>query len=159
MTVTVRTMAPEDATALSELLNHTIALGGSTAYETPFSPDSFLDEFLTGKAVHSAQVALDGLQPVGFQVLFHMTGDHPSALAIATFADQRVQLRGVGKALFEVTRENTLGMSYIQAVIRADNVSGLAYYRGRGFTDFGVRPGVLLTDGTPVDRIETRFTL
>jgi ribosomal protein S18 acetylase RimI-like enzyme len=159
MTVTVRPMTSEDAVSLSELLNHTIALGGSTAYEAPFSPDAFLDEFLTSVAVHSAQVAVSGDQLVGFQVLYHMTGDHASALAIATFADQRVMVRGIGKALFEVTRKNASnsGAPYIQAVIRGDNVAGLAYYRGRGFMDYGVRKAVPLADGTPVDRIETRF--
>lgn len=155
----VRPLVPGDAAALAGLLNHTITLGGSTAYETPFSPEGFLAEFLTRPAVHSARVAWAEERAWGFQTLFHL--DDPDALSIATFADLRTPRPGVGRALFQATRAaaRAHGASYIQAVIRSDNVSGLRFYRGRGFADHGVTKGVPLADGTPVDRIETRYAL
>lgn len=160
MNYDIRSALPEDAAALTDLLNHTISLGGSTAYETPFTPESFAEEFFTGPHVHSTRVALFAAVPVGFQSLFFLEDDPPN-MAIATFAELRSPNPGVGGALFPATSRDAkaAGASYIRAVIRADNVSGLKYYRGRGFQDFDVRQSVPLQDGTPVDRIETRFHL
>jgi putative intracellular protease/amidase len=41
----------------------------------------------------------------------------------------------------------------INAAIRADNQSGLAYYEKMGFRNYQIVKGVPLRDGTPVDRI------
>lgn len=156
----IRPMTPQDAPPLAALLNHTIALGGSTAYETPFDPQGFQAEFLTGAAVQSSRVAWRRGIMAGFQTLFFLE-DTPEALAIATFADQRTRRPGVGRAMMATTRSaaRAQGARYIRAVIRADNASGLRYYRGQGFQDHEVRRAVPLTDGTPVDRIETRLML
>ncbi|MDB5552313.1 MAG: GCN5-related N-acetyltransferase, partial [Rhizobium sp.] len=69
--------------------------------------------------------------------------------------------KGVGTALFPVTRAaaEKLGLAFINATIRADNVSGLAYYTAMGFEDYDRQVGVPLLDGTPVDRIKKRFLL
>ncbi len=47
----------------------------------------------------------------------------------------------------------------IDATIRADNASGLAYYKAMGFTDWDVLRDVPLSDGRVVDRIRKRFDL
>jgi len=39
--LTVRPIEQKDAQACAEIINHTISLGGTTAYEEPFSVDGF----------------------------------------------------------------------------------------------------------------------
>lgn len=162
MTYTVRPMERQDTPALAELLNHTIRLGGTTAYEDEFDPDGFAEEFLTAPAIVSSVVAVTahGVR-VGFQVLYAREQDGERFVSIGSFADQRVRYTGIGQALFPVTlaAARAHGGAFIRATIRADNVPGLRYYRGLGFRDHGVRPQVPLKDGTPVDRIETRYPL
>ena len=162
MTYTVRPMAQEDVPALSELLNHTIRLGGTTAYEEPFDAAAFAKEFLTTSLLVSSNVATteDGT-PIGFQVLYAREEDGERFVSIASFTDQRVRYSGAGQALFPVTLAAALahGATFIRAKIRGDNVPGLKYYRGLGFRDHTVRPQVPLKDGTPVDRVETRYPL
>ena len=68
---------------------------------------------------------------------------------------------GVGSALFRATRERALalGLTAINATIRADNAGGLAFYSRQGFRDHSVAKAVPLSDGTPVDRISKRYSL
>jgi len=71
------------------------------------------------------------------------------------------KIRGVGSALFPVTRvaAEELGLKFINATIRADNVSGLAYYAKMGFETYDRLVQIPLLDGTPVDRIKKRFRI
>ncbi|MHC2364347.1 ribosomal protein S18 acetylase RimI-like enzyme [Rhizobium leguminosarum] len=66
---------------------------------------------------------------------------------------------GVGSALFPTTRAaaEELGLEFINATIRADNVSGLGYYAKMGFETYDRLVQVPLQDGAPVDRIKKRF--
>lgn len=68
---------------------------------------------------------------------------------------------GVGKALFPATQiaARDLGLTTIFAIIRADNVGGLADYSRLGFVDWRTFKGVPLSDGTKVDRIAKLFHL
>lgn len=162
MTYTLRPMGQADVPALVALLNHTIGLGGTTAYEDAFDADGFASEFLTDPVLVSSIVAVtDAGTPVGFQVLYAGEEEGVRFVSIASFADQRERFPGVGQALFPVTlaAARAHGGTFIRATIRADNVPGLAYYRGLGFRDHSVTPQVPLKDGTPVDRIETRYPL
>ena len=52
-----------------------------------------------------------------------------------------------------------LGLTSINACIRADNVGGLAFYSKQGFQDHSVDKDVPLKDGTRVDRVNKRFSL
>ena len=63
--------------------------------------------------------------------------------------------------LFSATRfaAKAAEVKTIDATIRADNVGGLKYYSGLGFTDYDVLKQIPLNDGTPVDRIRKRFDL
>jgi ribosomal protein S18 acetylase RimI-like enzyme len=67
----------------------------------------------------------------------------------------------VGSALFAATRERarSLGLTAINATIRADNVGGLAFYQKIGFLDHSVTRAIPLKDGRPVDRVNKRFRL
>jgi L-amino acid N-acyltransferase YncA len=160
---TVRPVAPEDALELAELLNAIIARGGTTALETPFTPETLAQAYLTGPdvliclvAVNPATGRIEGFQTLGrYPNLPDDIGD------IGTFARIDGAQRGIGSALFaELSkRAGTLGLSAINATIRGDNTGGLAFYTKQGFVDHAVTPAVPLSDGTPVDRVHKRYLI
>lgn len=150
-----------DAPGLAEILNDIIAIGGTTAYQTPKSP-SYFDRLLTATDpktflhVAEADGKLCGMQWVE---PFDAPREHHGG--IATFARAGITQRGIGSALFQATREasKVAGYETLVAVIRADNGGGLKYYERMGFRDHAVAKAVPLTDGSPVDRIEKRLIL
>jgi L-amino acid N-acyltransferase YncA len=155
----IRKAAPADAGELSDLLNELIRAGGTTALETPLSPAEFTDWFIAGEFPLVCHVAEADSLLLGFQSL-SLYGDPPKGTAdIATFARMHPKVKGVGTALFTATRKaaEELGFELINATIRADNVSGLAYYEKMGFETYDRIPQVPLQDGTLVDRVKKRF--
>ncbi|CAN7569400.1 N-acetyltransferase family protein [Rhizobium sp. LjRoot254] len=157
----IRKAVSSDTEALSTLLNEIIRAGGTTAIETPLSAAEFADWFIDGAFPLACHVAERDGTLLGFQSLSGF-GDPPQGSAdIATFARMSPKTKGVGKALFPATRAvaEELGLTFINATIRADNVSGLAYYTAMGFEDYDRQVAVPLLDGTPVDRIKKRFLL
>lgn len=162
MTLTVRPVAADDAPALAELLNAVIAVGGTTALEEPFTPERLAETYLTGPDVHCCFVAEDEDGTLlGFQTLVQDPKLSDDIGDIATFAEVGGTQRGIGSALFAVTRARAaeLGLTAINATIRADNTGGLAFYGKQGFADHAVTEGVPLMDGTLVDRVHKRFAL
>ena len=155
----VRKAVSADAQELSSLLNEIILAGGTTALETPLSAAEFADWFIDGEFPLVCHVAEHDRMLVGFQSLSSY-GDPPRGYAdIATFARLTPKFPGVGRALVPATRAaaEELGLEFINATIRADNVSGLAYYAKMGFEPYDRLVQVPLLDGTPVDRIKRRF--
>ncbi|MEZ2128325.1 MULTISPECIES: N-acetyltransferase family protein [unclassified Sinorhizobium] len=155
----IRRAVSTDAEELCTLLNEIIRVGGTTAIETPLSATEFADWFIDGEFALACHVAEHNQLLVGFQSLSSY-GDLPKGLAdIATFARMHPKTRGVGSALFPATlaAAEKLGLEFINATIRADNVSGLAYYAKMGFEPYDRLVQVPLLDGTPVDRIKKRF--
>ncbi|MFZ4382771.1 MAG: GNAT family N-acetyltransferase [Sandarakinorhabdus sp.] len=159
--INVRPVAAGDAEQLAALLNAIIARGGTTAFETPFTPAHLSQSYLVGPTVHCCFVAEAGGALLGFQTL----GTQPFLPAdigdIATFTRLGGTQRGIGSALFAATgqRARELGLTAINATIRGDNVGGLAFYSRLGFVDHEVVPAVPLNDGTRVDLIRKRFAL
>ena len=160
----IRPATPDDAPEMTELLNKIIAIGGTTAHQTPFDADRMQAHYITAPTQICCHVAcLDG-KVVGFQ---HLDGPDPAQGGeagwgyIASFVATEAAGKGIGQALFDATRAvaNSAGVRSINATIRADNAVGLRYYQGLGFAPFGRQIAVPLRDGTPVDRIETRFDL
>jgi L-amino acid N-acyltransferase YncA len=159
----VRDVTCEDAAVLADLLNAVIAAGGTTALEAAFTAEALDAAYLTGPDVFCCVVAVDRTSGriEGFQTL----GRHPGLPAdvgdIGTFARVDGTQRGIGSALFAAMRARAaaLGLTAINATIRADNAGGLAFYGKQGFVDAGATPAVPLKDGTPVDRIHKRFAL
>lgn len=160
----VRPTRVDDIPALTQFLNSIIRRGGTTAYELPFTPDSFEAYFLTGPAVlRCLTVACgeEGGQPVGFQTL----SDHPDLpfgwADIATFTRREEPVAGAGRALFSQMRIEaaSLGLEAINASIRADNLGGLAFYRGLGFAHYATSEAQPLRDGTLVDRLHHKLIL
>jgi L-amino acid N-acyltransferase YncA len=161
MMLTVRPFVAGDAAALAGILNRIIAAGGTTAYETPFTPEGLRAAHLDGPGVLCCHTAMADGQVVGFQCLNRVEYLPPGWADIATFTRRDPGVPGAGRALFAATqaRARALGLVAINATIRADNAGGLAFYAAMGFVDYAVRPAVPLADGTPVDRIRRRFDL
>jgi len=154
----VRLAQERDRAALTSILNEVIAIGGTTAYQTPIAVDYF-DRFLPQPGprtfLHVAEA--DGVV-VGMQ---WMSPDNDGLGQIATFAQPGTTQRGIGSALFTQTlqRCRDAGYAELDATIRADNTGGLAYYSKMGFMDHSVTRAVPLTDGTKVDRVHKRLKL
>lgn len=154
----IRNARNDDAAQMTALLNKIIAKGGTTAYETPFDVAKVINDYISPETLISCHVADDnGI--VGFQ---RITLPDPDGWAvIATFVADGMGGKGVGKKLFAATLNaaQTAGIRTIDATIRADNTSGLGYYKAMGFTDHKRFENVPLKDGTLVDRIQKRFDL
>ena len=58
-TIHVRPARPDDAPALCAFLNEIIRIGGTTAHQTPFTPESFVAHYLAGPGFVSCFVAED----------------------------------------------------------------------------------------------------
>ncbi|WP_157082788.1 GNAT family N-acetyltransferase [Sphingomonas asaccharolytica] len=162
MELRVRPTVRTDAPALADLLNEIIAAGGTTAYETPFTPEAFADAHIDGPAVITSIIAEDeDGRPMGFQILLASGKLGPGWGDIGTFARRGSTARGIGSALFAATKDaaTAAGLKTINATIRADNSGGLTFYARMGFVDYAVARAVPLADGTPVDRISRRYDL
>ena len=162
MSFAVRPVTSADAPALADLLNPIIRAGGTTALEEPFTAEALDSEYLTGPTVLCCHVAEDAAgHPIAFQTLGRKAGLPDDVGDIATFAAIARKQTGAGSALFAATktRARALGLSAINATIRADNTGGLTFYAKQGFVDHDVTGGVPLADGTPVDRVHKRYSL
>ena len=161
--IRIRPAMASDAAPLCAILNAIIEIGGTTAFEIPLNAERFGDYFLDGDGFLACLVAEDLASgaPLGFQSLSR-DPDLPENWAdIATFAQRAPRIPGVGTALFAQTRieARALALTAINAVIRADNRGGLAYYDRMGFTTYRIAEAIPLRDGTPVDRIFKRYLL
>lgn len=153
----VRDARAEDAPGMADILNRIIAIGGTTAHETPKTVEAVRAGYITGPEVLSSVVAEDAGQLIGWQSVEHWQGE----AHIGTFVRPGIQAKGVGIALFAWTRAliAARGVTVIIASIRADNVPGLAYYARIGFVDVAHEPDYALKDGRVVGRIHRRFDL
>ena len=153
----LRRPTPDDATAMADLLNAIIALGGTTAHQVAKTPDQMRHAYIDGPDVRTAILALDQDRLLGFQSIELYQGE----FHIGTFVQPGLQARGIGAAMFTETcaQARAAGITRIAAAIRADNVPGLAYYARMGFADVGHDPGFALNDGRVVGRIFRAYDL
>lgn len=157
----IRPAIREDTGQMANLLNEIIAIGGTTAFERQISAEELQSWYLDADA-YCCHVAIDSAGEVsGYQALERTDAYGPGIGEISTFARQTPKVPGTGSALFKATAiaARNAGLAAINAKIRADNASGLAYYTKMGFQDHSVIPDVPLQDGTPVDRILKRFRI
>jgi RimJ/RimL family protein N-acetyltransferase len=157
----VRPATPGDAPVLTALLNAIIALGGTTAHQTPFTIGDFADHYLAGPDALACHVAQSGPMIVGFQVL-GLEPHLPEGWAdIGTFVAEAARGTGAAAMLFRASRAAAArqGIRVINATIRADNAGGLRYYDKMGFADYATDPDWSLDDGTRVGRVSKRFDL
>src|SRR6185295_16451213 len=105
--------------------------------ERAFTPERLDQTYLTGPGVLSCVVAVDSdsgrLQ--GFQTLIREPHLPDNWGDIGTFSRVDGVQKGVGSALFAATRARAreLGLTAINATIRADNSGGLIFYDKMGF--------------------------
>ncbi|MCZ8335292.1 MAG: GNAT family N-acetyltransferase [Rhodobacteraceae bacterium] len=156
----VRPARPEDAIAMAALQNRIIRIGGTTAYQTERSVEA-VRAYVDGAGVICCFVAEAEGRLIGFQAL----GSWPGLLEgwgdIGTFVDPDRQAKGTGGKLFAATclAARAAGLVAINATIRADNLSGLAFYARQGFRDYGQEPDYRLQDGRRVGRVHRRYDL
>ncbi len=138
---------------MAGVLNPIIAAGGTTAIESPVSPDDMAEVIETAICCHVA-IDCDGAV-AGMQWLDRSNQPGDPTGYISTFARLAPRLPGVGRLLFSATcrAARAAGLAQLNAKIRADNRPGLGYYGKMGFKDHEVLKGVPLSDGTPVDRV------
>ena len=157
----VRRAGPLDAAPMAELLNAVIARGGTTALTAPVTRADLLAwmESDPQSIWHVAEDEAGGL--LGFQWIERDAATPPDHARIASFVRVGQTGLGIGSALFDATRTAARAAGYraIEAEIRADNTGGLAYYQSRGFEDAGRRDGVLLDDGSVVDKVVKLYEL
>jgi L-amino acid N-acyltransferase YncA len=164
MTFSTRRATADDAAAMAALINQIIAIGGTTAYEEPFTPESMDREFISPPYLLSCTIVEDEDRLLGFQVLLWPNAEEPFPdgwAYIGTYVRVGHTGGGIGRALFAETVKaaRAAGVKSIDATIRADNTGGLAFYGRIGFVDYDRKVGVPLNDGTPVDRVRKRFDL
>lgn len=158
----VRPAETADAPALTRLINAIIAIGGTTAHEDPFTPERFAAHYIAGPEVLCCHLAEDDDgRPLGFQGLSLWPGLPARWGDIGTFVAPEARGSGAAAALFQATcaRARALGLTALNATIRADNRPGLAYYAKMGFRDYAHDPGFRLKDGRQVGKISRRFDL
>lgn len=157
MTLSARPMTPEDVPACVDIVNHIIALGGTTAYEEPFTNVGFDAHYRQEPPI--SMVVLSDDRVVGFQSLFEV---EPGLYSIGSFTDQKYPVKGAGRVVFDATlaAAKERGGSAILAKITSDNTGGLTYYERIGFVDFEVdKADHVRANGTVVDRIIKRYLL
>lgn len=157
----VRRAGPLDAGAMAELLNEIIARGGTTALTTPVNREVILG-WMAKDPLSIWHIAEDEAgELLGFQWVDQWDPEQRTRGHIATFARVGRTGLGIGSALFAATLEaaRAAGMREIEAEIRADNTGGLTYYQSRGFEDVGRRDGVVLEDGSVVDKVVKVYRL
>ena len=164
----VRDATLADADALTELINHIILIGGTTAHLSLFGVEKMRHHYIKPNLGIFCLIAESEGHVVGFQSLEwsdpDWTGEgwRPSDWAfIASFVASECHGKGLGKVLFRRSKERAIsaGVSNIDATIRADNESGLRYYTSLGFTDYARTIASPLSDGTLVDRIHKKICL
>jgi len=160
--IIVRHAGDLDARDMADLLNAIIRKGGTTALTQPVTREAISARFRQEQGRSAWHVAEDDSGTIlGFQSITPHHALPPEACDIATFVRLGVTGLGIGSALFDASRiaATALGYHWINATIRADNASGLAYYQSRGFEPYALQKGIALDDGTLVDKISTRFAL
>lgn len=157
----LRPARPEDAPAMAALLNRIIAIGGTTAHETPFAPESIIHHYIAGEEPICCHLAEDEQGLIGFQSVGHNPALPEGWGDIGTFVAPDRQRTGAGQVLFAitVTAARGAGLKVLNATIRADNAPGLGYYARRGFVDYAEDPDFTLKSGAKVGRVSRRFDL
>jgi L-amino acid N-acyltransferase YncA len=160
----VRPAVSGDAAQMTRLLNTIIDAGGTTAYQTPFDVDKMRHHCINRPDLVCSHVTISNGQLSGFQYVGWATSSDPMPdgwAVIATFVGLDRGKMGIGQKLFSATRfaAKAAGVQVLDATIRGDNVGGLKYYGGLGFTDYAEIPNLPLADGTPVTRIRKKLML
>ncbi len=159
----IRNTQLNDANELLALLNRLIEIGGTTSMQKPMNKGEFISMFIEGDLKETSVCAIDreSGEPLGFQIAGHYKDVPAGWVEVGTFVKPGLHKSGIGSALFKATLAGLEGKGFkaLNALIRADNTGGLAYYNSRGFKEYKREKAVPLDDGTPVDRVYMRYDL
>lgn len=140
----IKTATPDDALAMSTVLTDIIAV---THRNRPSDPDFVLSNYITNPHGIRCSVAVDENGDVlGFQALMLATEGNQYGVATGWgVIGTRAARRGVGSALFKVTRAAAAeaGLQNIDATIGEHNDGGLAYYESIGFRTYRTGQGTI----------------
>jgi len=131
----IRPITLADADDISSFLALLTAAGKRTL---PDTADYVRDRYTTRDDNICCHVAEDDTGAViGMQVLIR-AADRDGWGLVGTHVDPNAARRGIGKALFAVTRQHAIaaGLAILDATIGRDNDEGLAYYSAIGFETF-----------------------
>ncbi len=145
MSIVIRDVRPDDAAAVSGILNRIIEAGVYTVLDRPFSVDEerrFIEAFprrgtfLVAESTEDRAVV--GFQNVEPLAAYTRAFDHVGV--IGTFVDLDHRRLGVSAQLFLATFDaaEQKGFRKLFAYIRADNPSAKAAYAAHGFRVVGI---------------------
>jgi L-amino acid N-acyltransferase YncA len=156
----IRRAGPMDCRTLADLLNEIISIGGTTAIVSPVTAEQLSEKMTLEDTVWHLAEDTNGTV-MGFQYITPHQGIPADSTDIATFARVGQTGLGVGSALFRATCKAAKSMGYntIDAVIRADNAGGLAYYQSRGFETIKHLHDQELSNGQIIDKVWKRYRL
>ncbi|GHF02223.1 GNAT family acetyltransferase [Aliiroseovarius zhejiangensis] len=166
--ITTRQARAGDALAMCDVINPIIREGSTTAHRSEFDAERMCATHIDAPRLIRTTLAFDGDDLLGFQLLEWADPDYdgPEALpddwaVIASFVRSGLQGRGVGQVLWRDTllAAKRANVRAIDASIRTDNEPGLAYYAKLGFRDYSSINGMVLSDGTVVDKTRKRFDI
>ncbi|MCK8484460.1 GNAT family N-acetyltransferase [Aliiroseovarius sp. S2029] len=166
--ITTRQARAGDAQAMCDVLNPIIREGSTTAHRSEFDVKRMRATHIDAPRLIRTTLAFDGHDLLGFQLLEWADPDNdgPEALpddwaVIASFVRSGLQGRGLGQVLWRDTllAAKRANVRAIDASIRTDNEPGLAYYAKLGFRDYSSIIGMVLSDGTVVDKTRKRFDI
>lgn len=150
------------AREMADILNAIIKKGGTTAYTRELTASDLKARMAANpeRSVWHIAETTEG-EVVGFQWITSADYLPDEAAEIATFVKLGKVGLGIGSALFKKTKTaaRQMGYRWINANIRADNESGLTYYRSRGFEQYATQPNIRLDSGQIVDKTLNRYDL
>jgi L-amino acid N-acyltransferase YncA len=142
--IRIRPIRVEDAEGVINVLNPLVQAGESTALDRVFTTDEeriFISAFPARGIFNVAERTEDelivGIQNV--EPFASYTGAFAHVGVIGTYVASTAHRQGIGRLLFEATRliAKDKGYEKFFAFVRADNVAGLAFYKGIGFEVIG----------------------
>lgn len=143
----VRPAIPTDAPAIAAVLAEILSRWGS---DRPSDAPHVLAHYVEHPASVVCAVALEADRLLGFQSLKRAWPGNPYGVTpgwgiIGSYVSGRSTGRGVGRALFAMTRAEAerAGLRVIDATIGATNPEGLGYYEAMGFRSYRSRPGAI----------------
>jgi RimJ/RimL family protein N-acetyltransferase len=157
--VNVRRASVDDAAGIARVLAAVTAERVYSAIDRAWTADeqrAYLASISPREAFHVAVVPSGEI--VGYQSLDLYSPILPSMAhvgSLGTFLLPEWRGRGVGRALFAVTRQFADAAGYRKLVIqvRASNAAARTYYRGLGFAECGRLGAQVIVDGTVDDEV------
>jgi len=144
----IREASAVDIDGMSRVLDEIFAAKLRT---TPGSPAFVRARYIEDRGRLACSVAVDEQGLIaGFQSLKRAVADNEYGVApgwgiIGTHISPRAARRGVGAALFEVSRQaaQAAGLTMIDATIGKTNTAALAYYQAMGFRPYRTIDGCI----------------